>query len=91
MIGTIEYREGNKSFPGERWCIVRTNGEVYPLHKDFISVQRKTFESTVESDNVEFVLKSDRYGIGPYGYVTKELSKEDFREQVLNNVLYNIL
>lgn len=81
MIGTIEYRECNKSFPGIRWCIVRTNGEVYPLHKDDINGY------TSKLDHVEFVLKSDRYEIGPYGYVTKEISKEDFRDRKLETIL----
>ena len=82
MIGTIEYRECNQSFPGIRWCVVRTNGDVYPLHKD--DINSSTFDS---AHNVEFILKSDRYNIGPYAYVTKEISKEDYREHVLNKIL----
>lgn len=82
MIGTIEYRECNSSFPGVRWCIVRINGEVYPLHKD--DINSSVFDS---AHNVEFVIKSDRYGIGLYGFVTKEISKEDFRDHVLNKIL----
>jgi len=62
MIGTIEYRECNQSFPGIRWCIVRTNGEVYPLHKDDVN------SSTFDCNYVEFILRSDRYDVGPYGY-----------------------
>ena len=79
MIGTVQYREGNKTFPGLRWCIVRSNGEVYPLHRD---------ENTHENGrSVQFVLKSDRYGIGPYAFIVRELSKEDYREEVLNQIL----
>jgi len=83
VIGTIEYRECNKSFPGIKWCIVRTNGEVYPLHKDFIDTL------PIPEFHVEFVLTSDKYGIGLYGYVTKEITKEDFREHILNKILYD--
>jgi hypothetical protein len=80
MIGTVKIVDS-------KWVIHRTNGEIYPLHKDdWIAANRHAINCEVGDHHVEFVFKSDRYGIISYGYITKVLKQDEFREQILNQI-----
>lgn len=81
MIGTLKIQDS-------KWVIQRTNGEIYPLHKDDYSSVNKILQMTNKASYpVEFTFKSDRYGILIYGYLTKVINQNEFREHILNQLI----